>query len=68
MLVTSFLKCLGKLIGITIESLVFVLCIPIELLISIGSFIFTLVSVLVDIVKIKTTEHCTLEEAVAKLN
>lgn len=68
MLVTSFLKCLGKLMGIIIEALVFALCIPLELLISIGSFIFTLVSVLCDIVKIKITEHCTLEEAIAKLN
>lgn len=68
MLVTNFLKCLGKLIGITIEALVFVLCIPIELLISIGTFVSALVSILADIVKIKTTEHCTLEEAVSKLN
>lgn len=68
MLVNNFLKGLGKFISIIIEALVFALCIPLELLISIGSFVFTLVSVLVDIIKIKTTEHCTLEEAISKLD
>lgn len=68
MLVNNFLKGLGKFMCIIIEALVFALCIPLELLISIGSFVFTLVSVLGDIVRIKTTEHCTLEEAISKLN